>query len=74
MNFPVGIVDEEGIIHRLVINEKFLVELNERLRTDGITAVHTYGENGQRKTYNAQAVIQMAKGCKGSMMFIPHND
>lgn len=71
MNFPIGIVDEKGNITTLVISEKYLVELNIKLRTEGITEVHTSAENGSFKTYKVQAIIQMAKGCKGHMMFIP---
>lgn len=74
MNFPIGIVDEEGTIKTLVINEKFLVDLNKKLRTEGITQVHTSDDSGKMRTYNVQAIIQMAKGCKGHMMFIPLND
>jgi hypothetical protein len=74
MNFPIGVVDEEGNIKTLVINEKFLVELNKKLRTEGITVVHTGDDNGNLRTYKVQAIIQMAKGCKGHMMFIPMKD
>lgn len=74
MNFPIGIVDENGSVKTLVINEKFLVELNKKLRTEGITEIHTSDDNGNFKTYKAQAIIQMARGCKGHMMFIPNID
>ena len=72
-NFPIGIVDEEGTIHTLVINDEFLIALNKKLRAEGITEVHTSDDNGRLKTYKAQAVIQMAKGAKGHMMYIPIN-
>lgn len=74
MNFPIGIVDEEGNIKTIAINEKFLVELNKKLRAEGITEVHTFDDSGNQKTYKAQAIIQMAKGSKGHVMFIPVND
>jgi hypothetical protein len=73
LNFPIGIVDEEGNIKTIVINEKFLTDLNKKLRTEGITEVHTGDDKGNLRTYKVQAIIQMAKGCKGHMMFIPIN-
>jgi hypothetical protein len=73
MNFRVGIVDENGNIQKITINEKFLVELNQKLKSNGITAVHTSDGEGRLRTYNAQAIIIMARDCKGSIMFIPND-
>lgn len=69
MNIPVGLVDEKGSIKTVIISDTFLSELSKALRTDGITPVHTY-DNGRLQTYNTQAVVLMAKGCKGNVMFI----
>jgi hypothetical protein len=71
MNLPVGILDENGSMETVTISEKFLVELCGKLRKEGITKVHTSDDNGNVKTYNAQAVIMMAKGCEGSLMYLP---
>jgi hypothetical protein len=74
MNLPIGIIDENGSIKTIIINKKFLVELSEKLRIEGVTPVHTSDDNGSTKTYNVQAIVLMAKGCKGHMMFIPNKD
>jgi hypothetical protein len=71
MNFRVGIVDENGTIQKIAINNKFLIDLSERLRRDGVTAVHTSDDKGKLTTYHAQAIIMMAKDCKGGLMFFP---
>ncbi|MFC0188459.1 hypothetical protein ACFFJY_09190 [Fictibacillus aquaticus] len=74
MNIPVGLVDENGKIHYMVMRDKFLSDLSVMLRQEGITPVHTSDDKGNLKTYQAQAVILMSKGCKGHMMFIPDKD
>lgn len=68
MNIPVAIADENGKFHTLMIDEKLLVDLVKELRTVGPTQVHT-----TNKTFDAQAVVVMAKGTKGSMLFIPED-
>lgn len=73
MNFSIGVIDEKGSIKTIVINETFLIELNRKLKKEGITQVHTSDDNGRFKTYNIQGVIQMAKGCKGHMMYIQND-
>ncbi|AOZ91583.1 hypothetical protein [Paenibacillus crassostreae] len=74
MNLPIGVVNEEGSIKTLVINEKLLLELSKKLRTEGVVEVHTGDDYSNLKTYKVQAIIQMAKGCKGHVMFIPINE
>lgn len=73
MNIPIGLVDEKGKINTVIINETFLAELSIKLRVNGIVPVHTYDDKGKLLTYNTQAVILMAKGCKGNIMFIPND-
>ncbi len=68
INLPIGIVDEFGSINKITINEKFLVELSKKLRTEGVTPVHTSDEKGAMRTYSVQAIVMMAKGCKGSVI------
>jgi hypothetical protein len=57
----------------MVISTQFLSELGKMLRTEGITSIHTMDDNGNTRTYNAQAVVLMAKGCKGNIMFLPND-
>lgn len=73
MNVPIAIVDENGSFHNMVISSEFLSELGKMLRTEGITPIHTMNDSGNKHTYNAQAVVLMAKGCKGNMMFLPND-
>jgi hypothetical protein len=72
MNFKVGIVDENGTIQKITINNKFFIELSERLRQEGVTPVLTSDDKGRMQTYNAQALIVMAKDTKGGLMFLPN--
>jgi hypothetical protein len=74
MNIPVWIIDENGKGNTIVISQKFLAQLSEKLRTEGITEVHTTVDGWNSKTYKVQAVVLMAKGCNGNVMFIPNEE
>jgi hypothetical protein len=74
MNIPVWVIDENGRGNTIVINQTFLTQLSEKLRKEGITEVHTSDDEGRLKTYKVQAVVLMAKGCNGHVMFIPNEE
>lgn len=71
MTTSIGIINENGQFETVMINDEMLVELNKKLRTEGITSLHTMDSKGDISEIRVKAIIQLAKGSKGHMMYIP---
>lgn len=57
----------------MVVSSGFLKDVAETLRTEGVSPIRTINDKGNKNTYNAHAIVLMAKGCNGSVLFIPNN-
>ena len=73
MNIPIAVADERGIFHKMLVSSDFLKDVSETLRTEGVSDIHTIDDKGNQKTYEVHAIVIMAKGCNGSVLFIQND-
>lgn len=73
MNIPIAVADENGTFNKMVVSSDFLKDIAETLRTEGVSPIHTIDDKGNKKTYNAHAIVLMAKGSTHSVLVIPQD-